>query len=159
MAGGMAPEFHAVFFWLQLAGLFTLVGYMAWAYVRSIRMRPHFTKADIVYQEWRASGCSQRNIITKLGGGRGCIRLVVTDRLLWVTSWFPFSVFLPLYDMSHVIPLKAITDIRRSRFLWWPNTVLLTYADVHGRLRTLRLIPRSPEAFLERITRANLAER
>jgi hypothetical protein len=69
-----------------------VIGYIVWLYVRALRMKPRFEPSDIVFQERFASGCSQKNILTKLGGARNCLRLVVTRSFLWVNlmvSFFP----------------------------------------------------------------------
>ncbi len=66
-----------------------------------------FRKEEIVYQEFFASGASRKNILTKLGGARNCLRLLVTRDFLWVTSWFPFSIIAPVYDLEHIVPLRV----------------------------------------------------
>ena len=71
-------------------------------------------------------------------------------RLLWVTLWFPFSLFAPIYDLEHVIPLDAIMSVRRSHFLG-RRTFLLSYRDSAGGTHTLRLIPRQPDEFIQRL--------
>jgi len=109
--------------------------------------RPRFEPADVVFQEWFASGCSQKNIITKIGGARNCLRLVVTRSFLWVTSWFPFSLIAPFYDMEHVIPLNTIISVRSASFLG-RRTFLLTYRDSTGGTHTLRLLPKKPDDFI-----------
>lgn len=110
-------------------------------------MRPRFEPAEVVFQERFASGCSQKNILTQLGGARNCLRLVVTERVLWVTSWFPFSLLAPFYDLEHVIPLDAIVSVRRSSF-FGKATLLLTYRDAGACGHTLMLLPRQPDAFI-----------
>jgi hypothetical protein len=113
---------------------------MVWRYVRSIQMRPSFTQADVVFQEWFASGCSQKNIITKIGGARNCLRLVVTGSFLWVTSWFPFSLIAPLYDMEHVIPLRSIIPAP-GPFLWEAHS----HCDVHHEQWCISFIETCPK--------------
>jgi hypothetical protein len=121
--------------------------YAMWRYFEGLKARPHIEKGDIAYQEWYASGSSQWNYLTMMGGGRNCIRLVVTRDLLWVTSWFPFSLISPLFDMEHVIPLRSITSLRNSRFLW-KDTLLLTFSFPSGDRRTLRLMSKDPKRFV-----------
>jgi hypothetical protein len=97
-----------------------------------------------VYQERYASGCSQKNVLTKIGGARNCLRLVVSRSFLLVTSWFPFSLITPFYDLEHVIPLDSIASIRRSTW----SGFLLTYRDSKGATHTLRLVPKKPDDFI-----------
>jgi hypothetical protein len=142
----MPSQTHTALYWLSVTATLAMVGWVAWQYSRAVRNGSHFEPADVVFQEWFASGCSQKNIITKIGGGRNCVRLVVTKSSLWVTSWFPFSLIAPFYDMEHVIPLDAIVSVRSSGFLG-RRTFLLTYRGVTGDPHTLRLLPRKPDDF------------
>lgn len=144
----MASPLHRMIDWVSVLPAAALFGLIAWRFVSAVRGRPVFSKSEIVYQEWFASGCSQRNIITKLGGGSRCVRLVVTRRFLWVTSWFPFSLLAPFYDMEHVIPLRSITSIRRDRF-FWATTLLVTFINKKGESCSLRLLPRNLDAFAQ----------
>lgn len=143
-------DFHHIFFWLSLLSSVVFFGYIIQRHVVTFRTRPKIAKGDIVYQEYFASGCSQKNILTKLGGARNCLRLVVTRDLLWVTSWFPFSLIAPIYDGVHVIPLPSISSVQPSRF-FGSDTLLLAYSDVSGRSHSLRLIPKNRDRFLSAI--------
>jgi hypothetical protein len=143
----MHSEIHPVLYWLSIIATAAVLLWAALRYFRAVRDRPRFEAADVVFQEWFASGCSQMNIITKLGGARNCLRLVVTKKFLWVTSWFPFSLIAPFYDMEHVIPLDAIVSVRHSRFVG-RDTLLLTYLDSAGDTHTLRLLPKKPNDFI-----------
>jgi len=124
--------------WASYASSGALIAYAAWRYIRCLREKPIFERSDLVYQEWFASGCSQLNVLTKLGGGRNCVRLVVTKTILWVTTWFPFSLIGPLYDMEHVVPLGSITSVRTGRFLLTTG-LLVTFTLKNGTNRTLLL--------------------
>lgn len=123
------------------------VGFTVWRFIRAIRTAPPYDKSDVIYQEQFASGCSQKNILTQFGGARNCLRLVVTRRFLLVTSWFPFSLITPMYDLEHVIPLESIISARRSRYLF-QNTFLITYRGADGCEHTLRLVSKRPEDFI-----------
>lgn len=125
-----------------------MLAYLIYKYVLSRINRPMFSKEDFVFQEWSASGCSMKNILTQLGGARGVLRLVVTDKLLWVTSWFPFSLLAPFYDMEHVIPLGQITNVE-TRERWMSTEIRLSYADTNGEIHLLKLIPRDQRGFLQ----------
>lgn len=107
--------------------------------------------ADIIYEEWYASGHSKKNLLTRLGGARNCLRLVVTKDLLWVTSWFPFSLFTSFYDLEHVIPRTQIVSVRCSRALLLPS-VLVTFRDVNGDEKILSLWPWKRTAFLNSLS-------
>jgi hypothetical protein len=143
----MPSQIHPALYWTGITATVAVFGWWVGRYAKTVRARPHFEQADVVFQEWFASGCSQKNILTKLGGARNCLRLVVTKRFLWVTSWFPFSLIAPFYDMEHLIPLDTIVSVRRSSFLG-RRTFLLTYRDSKGDEHTLRLLPPKPDDFI-----------
>jgi hypothetical protein len=148
----MPSQTPPAFYWFSTTATVVVLGWWAWRYARTVVSRPHFERADVVFQEWFASGCSQKNIITKLGGARNCLRLVVTRRFLWVTSWFPFFLIAPFYDMEHLIPLDTILSVRRSSFLGH-GTFLLAYRDTNGDEHTLRLLPKKPDDFIRSVGR------
>ena len=143
----MPSDIHPALYLLSMAATVAVLGWWVWRYFRAVGAKPSFEAADVVFQEWFASGCSEKNIITKLGGARNCLRLVVTRSFLWVTSWFPFSLIAALYDMEHVIPLDAIVSVQRSRF-FGRSTFLLTYRDANREEHTLRLLPKNPDDFI-----------
>ena len=143
-------DFNHLLFWLGFVPAIVFLGYIIQRNIVAFRTRPRIAKEDIVYQEFFASGASQKNLLTKIGGGRNCIRLVVTRDLLWVTSWFPFSLIVPVYDGVHVIPLPRISSVLPARFFGF-DSLLLSYNDDSGRTHTLRLIPKHPKRFLAAI--------
>lgn len=146
------PDRDTIVLSLSMLPTLALFGYIVVRYVAALRNRPIFAKEEIVYQEFFASGASQKNLITKLGGANNCLRLLVTRDLLWVTSWFPFSVLAATYDLVHVIPLRSISSISPSRH-FFSNTLLLSYTDEFGQVHSLRLIPKNPERFLAAVGR------
>ena len=93
---------------------FTIILCKATLQSRAFAVTPTVAPSDIIYQEWYASGHSRKNILTRIGGARNCLRLVVTKDLLWITSWFPFSLITAFYDLEHVIPRDQIMSVRRS---------------------------------------------
>lgn len=143
-------DFHNPVLWLSLLPSVVFFGYIIQRYVTALRTRPDISKQDIVYQEHFASGASQKNILTKLGGARNCLRLVVTRDLLWITSWFPFSVITAVYDLAHVIPMRSISSVQSARFLG-ADSLILSYTDSAGGSHSLRIIPKDRELFLSAI--------
>ena len=148
----MSPNLYEVYLWVSIA--LSVVGgaYLAYKYYLAVSNRPPIQKSEILFQEWFASGCSMKNILTQLGGASGVLRLVVTKDLLWVTAWFPFSLIAPFYDMEHVIPRGRITNIERKQGSK-SREIRLTYADDKGKSHSLKLIPKDPEGFLQALRR------
>jgi hypothetical protein len=141
-----------VYYWISFFLFILMCAYIAYKYFLALQNRPRIQKNDIMYQEWFASGCSTKNILTQFGGGNNCVRLVITKDLLWVTSWFPFSLFAPAYDMEHVIPLGWITEVESKRDSI-RRGIRLTYADANGASHSLKLLPGNEEGFLRAIAR------
>ena len=135
-------------FSIQLLVAAIFLGYMIQRYIAGIINKPKLNKRDIVYQEYFASGNSCKNFLTRLGGASRCLRLVVTKELLWVTSWFPFSIFAALYDLEHVIPLQKILSVEGKQSAMG-QSLLLTYTDNQSRNHSLQLRPKNPEEFVE----------
>jgi hypothetical protein len=134
--------------WLGLLPAVALAGYGIARWLTSLRVAQCARREDVIYQEWFASGSSAWNLLTKLGGAHNCLRLVVTEHFLWITSWFPFVLLAYLYDLEHVVPLERILSVRRSRFLWM-ETLILTYGDERGISRSLRLAPKHQDRFID----------
>lgn len=132
--------------WINICITSAVIAFLALNYIRSFKAKPRFSPNEIVFQEWFASGASQKNIFTKFGGAHNCLRLVVTKDWLWVTSWFPFSVIAPIYDLEHVIPFSAIKDIRRQRSFGRAVFVIL-FTTRRGVTRAIKISPKDPEAF------------
>ncbi len=143
-------DYRNLVFWLSILPLMVFLGYLFHRYILALRVSPKIGREDLVYEERFASGASQRNILTKIGGARNCLRLVVTRDILWVTSWFPVSLLATVYDLEHVIPLRSISSVELSRYFGF-DTLLLTYSDGSGTTHILRLIPKNRERFLAAI--------
>ena len=140
-------EPHSFIWWLDWLPLAALLGFVIWRYAVAVRNRPTFKKEEIIYQEFTASGASRRNILKKIGGARNCLRLVVARDFLWVTSWFPFSLLAPVYDLEHVIALRDIESVERDRF-FISESLILNFVDRSGRKHSLRLYPKNRDRFL-----------
>ncbi|HEY7182225.1 MAG TPA: hypothetical protein VIC84_12430 [Blastocatellia bacterium] len=135
-----------LYYWISYSLSVLMCAYILCKYILAVRNRPRIQKTDILYQEWFASGRSTKNILTQLGGWNNCVRLVITKDLLWVTSWFPFSIFAPACDMEHVIPLDWITEVEHNR--GFTKGIRLTYVGENGAVRSLELVPRNEESVL-----------
>lgn len=120
-------------------------------YLAARRNRPTIAKTDIVHEERFASGASQKNFMTQISGAHNCLRLVVTKEILWVTSWFPFSLLTAFYDLEHVIPIRSILSIHGLQTLRL-NGLVLTYSDDCGANHSLNLYPKDRDAFLRALS-------
>jgi hypothetical protein len=146
----VSPQFFSGFQWLGALPALFMFAYIIAKFIAALTHRPRILKSEIKYQEWFASGCSKKNIVTQLGGGRNCVRLVVTQDLLWVTTWFPFLILAPAYDMEHVIPLQRITNIATKQ-VFKTTIIELTFIGKNDQPRTLILIPKYAQTFKQMI--------
>jgi hypothetical protein len=137
---------------LPFLAIAVLTGLALWRHLQARQNRPRIEPGEVVYQEWFASGWSEATLLTKLGGAQNCLRLVVTQELLWITSWFPIVGLTALFDLEHVIPLQSITAVKLSRRLW-AIRLLLSYADASGVEHTIGLVPKHPDQFLQALGR------
>ena len=144
----MPSQIHPALYLLSVATAAGALCFFAWRFVRAMQARPRFDRQDIIFQEWFASGYSQKTLVTKIGGARNCLRLVVTRSFLSVTAWFPLSLIASFYDVEHVIPLSSITSVKRDSFMG-RLTFLVTFTTESGAPCTLRLIPKQAEAFAQ----------
>ena len=106
---------------------------------------PEKAKA-IIYQENFASGSSHKNWLTKHGGARNCLRLIVTDTELWIRPFFPFSALAGVFDLNHRIPLEKITSISSNKIMF-KHSILLSYQDENDENHSVELIPRNFDKF------------
>lgn len=139
----MNPQFYTIYLWASMAISIPAGAYLIYKYVNAVRGRPEIREGEILFEERFASGHSTKNILYKLGGASNCLRLVVTRELLWITSWFPFSLITPFYDLEHVIPRNRITSVESDR-----RAIVLTYVGRAGVTHTLRLFPKDRGGFL-----------
>ena len=138
------------YMWFSYTVSASFLVYLVYQSILAQKRKPAIVKADIVYQEWFASGHSEASFLTRVGGARNCLRLIVTSKYLMVTSWFPFSLFSAFYDLEHVIPLKAITQVEQKR-ISGEDHFLLSCQEGQSRNRKISLTPRKRERFLAAI--------
>lgn len=133
--------------WLWIAaGLIGLVFLLA-MYVKRRSRCPRISPDDVLYQESFASGHSTKNLLTKLGGANNCLRLVVTKDCLWITSWFPFSLFTTFYDLEHVVPRSSLRAVEPTS-VFWKKGVRITFLDEASEVHTVVAVLRDVEGFL-----------
>lgn len=121
--------------------------YLSYRCLKAQASKPKITKAQIVYQEWFASGFSEANILTRFGGANNCLRLIISSEFLVVTAWFPFILFTTFYDLEHVISLASLLPIDRKR-IFGQDCLMLAYQDQQGRNHKIGLMPKNWNGFL-----------
>ncbi|MCW8877150.1 MAG: hypothetical protein OQK51_08830 [Kangiellaceae bacterium] len=69
-------------------------------------------KAEEIFREKQASGYSKKSIITRIGGARNALDVIVTDAELCIKGiFFPISVIGLFYDLTIRIKLNEINEV------------------------------------------------
>jgi hypothetical protein len=108
---------------------------------------PQVSEIEILYKEKFASGCSCKNIFTRLGKARYCLTLTITKNELWVVPFFPFNLVSGIYDLEHRIKKDSIKSIKESGFLGI-KSFIITYMDEKQKRRTIKISPESSNDFI-----------
>jgi len=109
-------------------------GFLAFGVLRRIQAGdPIFPRrpARAEFYQSTASGRNLRNFISRIGGARRCLIVMVADRRLRTDLTFPFNlfVFLDLYGLRIDVRLEEITRIERGRRLLIGETVTVRWSD------------------------------
>ena len=104
---------------------------------------------DSLYYEGWASGHSNRNIFTKLGGAHNCLLVAVTPDSLIIQPRFPFNLmFLPeIYSLEYRIPRLNIRTVEKKGRVFGKG-VEIQFIDVDGGEKSVRLYLKRTEEFL-----------
>lgn len=107
---------------------------------------------NVAYEEKYASGRSLKNWYSKLGGARNCLRLVITDKELWITPIFPFSALSEMYDLDHRILLSSVKNVSTVSGLF-TKSVLISYNDSVGANHQVEVTPKHFDNFVSCLNR------
>ena len=112
---------------------------IAWRRRRGLPIYPRVPPGAVFSRQW-ISGSSQRDIITHLGGARGCLMVAVTRDRLIIRPNFPFNLmFLPqVYDLEHDIARTDILSADLRPGLLGP-LALIAFRRSDGRTRIVEL--------------------
>lgn len=89
-----------------------VLGFMYWGKKRVDLIFQGMETSKEVFREKRVSGFSTKSFITRIGGARNSLDVIVTDTDLCVKGTFlPFSVIGLFYDLTLRIKLSDIIEI------------------------------------------------
>jgi hypothetical protein len=120
---------------------------LGWRFYRHRQISfPPRDSVHVRFHEGTASGSSNKNFFTRLGGANHCLRVTVTDEEIWVRSYFLLDLIVDV-DLRHRIPRESVTSaqLAESRF---GRRVLLDFRLPDGGSRRLSLHLRDPGRFL-----------
>jgi len=103
---------------------------------------PTLDKNEILYVEKTASGRSMKNFMTQYGGARNTLKVVVTPNELWLTSWFPFSLLIEIFDLEHRINKEDIINIEQE-----DKVFRVTFKTQDELEKTVEILPKKIQEF------------
>jgi hypothetical protein len=109
---------------------------------------PTRPKDSLYYEGW-ASGRSNTNLFTKVGGANNCLMVAVTPDFLIIQPRFPFNLmFLPeLLGLEYRIPKVDVRGVEKKGGLFGKG-VEVHFVDADGGSRSVRLYLRRTDEFL-----------
>jgi len=112
---------------------------------------PSKPKDSLFYEGW-ASGHSNSNIFTKLGGAHNCLLVAVTPDSLIIQPRFPFNLmFLPeIYGLEYRILGVNIRTIEKKGRIFGKG-VEIHFVDADGGEKSVRLYLKRTDEFLAAI--------
>lgn len=110
---------------------------------------PKIPPQDILFEERWASGASHKNFLTKMGGARNCLSILLSRTALIIRPQFPFNLmFLPeIYDLEHSISRSKIRNISDGS----GKSVFIDYELDNGSTRRISLALRKKDEFLHAV--------
>jgi hypothetical protein len=134
--------------WLFIAyKMFTRLKSTAKNNYRNQQIQEQISFAPILYKSSKSSGCSLKSLKTKFGGARNCLKIVITDENLFITSPGILAAFSQKSDLEHIIPKSSIQSINRQSIFLTPTSYLISYKDELEEIRNLQLWPRKYHEF------------
>jgi hypothetical protein len=99
---------------------------------------------QIRFNERGASGYSNKSLLTKLGGARGVLEVVVTDADLRIKGiWPPLSYIGTKFDLTHRFPRSQVRSVQAR-----DNAIELRFMDEAGAESHVVLRLKAPQAFM-----------
>ena len=135
--------------------IFTIIWFIAVIFILTTLYRrgknalsifPDIDSVNVLFREKRASGYSTQSTLTKMGGARNALDIVVTDKELWIRSMLLLASFGQQYDLLHRIPVKDILSINRNR-----KKVTIDFNSGVGQQKQVVLKIKNTEKFLNAI--------
>lgn len=108
---------------------------------------PDVPREEILFSERGASGFSHKNLLSRLGGARHCLIVVLGKDILTISVAFPFSLVdaVGTFDLHHAIPIARITRIAPGN----QDTVIVEFRSETGEEKRLELNLSRGNEFLE----------
>lgn len=144
------PNLSWLPFVLVPIGFVWVSSYFLYAYIKRMRNHPFPDRktADFVFRERRASGCSDKDFMSRYGGAKNCLTVTVTKGELMI--WAPdlMAAISQRIDLECRVPLGDIESVTQTG----KRSVDLRYRLPDGTERTLTLWLKSLSGFVNALT-------
>lgn len=112
-------------------------------------MFPLLDVSSVRFRERKASGNSLRNLLTKIGGARRAIEVVVVGEELWIRVPYPFSIIFTgaEFELAHRVRLGDIHSVGEVRRFGVGRGFRLVFDDWWGDEKTVELWVRDRDGF------------
>ncbi len=133
--------------WVVL-GVLACAWVVYWLWRRKGRFAP-LASEPVIFREIGASGFSRKNVLTRFGGARGVLEVLVTDRTLVIRLAGPFSILATAgwLDIEQVIPRSDIIGVVPHG----DSAVEVTFKKPGGETGKYELILKERQRFLESV--------
>jgi len=139
-----------LFFIIAIIWNIIAFGYLFYKRKKRGSIFPDVSENDIMFSEKTASGRSHKSIFTRYGGANNCLKIIITNEELWITSWFPFSLLIEKFDLEHRIKKDQITDIEQLKKMT-KNSFIIHFKTDDNSEKTIELYPKDSNAFAQAI--------
>jgi hypothetical protein len=138
-----------LFFAFCFSWILACAAFFAWRRHRAGPTHPPLSGSDVRFSEKYASGSSDKNLFTRLGGARNALAITVLKDALLVEPVGIFKWLLPpgFNDLEHFIPRSDILRVESASTLG-RSTVRVEIRGADGMTRTLELAARRHEELL-----------
>ena len=136
------------FFILSFAWVILFFGYRLIMRKRKGSIFPDISKQHIIYRENFASG---KLLSAKLkGGASNCLKLIVTDKEIWTTSFFPFTAIIDMFGLENRIYKVNLVSCEENKTILG-KSVILTFKDDKNKTNKLEIFSKNHQLFIDAI--------
>ena len=105
---------------------------------------PDLNNVNLKFRQKNASGYSTKSVLTKFGGARGVLDVVVTEEFLIIKGMFPFFSFITAkYGLLHKVDIANIIDIVKNG-----KNIEIKFNNGAGTISDVVLILNDPDKFI-----------
>jgi hypothetical protein len=126
-----------------------IVALFLFAYLKARRnpLFPIIDEKEFIFREHRASGYSNKSLLSKIYSSNGCLTVRVTKTELWISIPNIIALFSKTTDMNHRVRLMDITELRHDK----KYRVYVSFHTEENETRTVSLKLDNPLYFIEKI--------